>query len=440
MTRLTVIGISAAFEGFWSDLSSDLAVAIDVLDPTMAHAAVPGSAAVILAAGGAERDAIQWLETHQLPPGLPKFVVGTDPGRRTAMQIVARGADDYFALPADLEIFRNAVVAVLSRARAREAATSTVSSRVFGGIVGESHVLRKELARATRLLPHRSAGALLVGETGTGKELLARAIHTGGPRSGAPFVAVNCSALPEHLIESELFGHERGAFTDAHAAKPGLFEVADGGTLFLDEIGDLPLRQQATLLRVLEDKQIRRVGGTKSRTVDVRILAATNANLAERVRAGTFREDLFFRLSSVVLTLPPLRERGDDVVLIAQALLEGLAQQHSIPVPTVTPEVRQRLRAHHWTGNIRELKNAVERALLLSPPGTLSVDELQPAVHATSGGPIPFPAPLHQIAAAAARATVKLYGGNRSESARQLRISTRRLRRLLTDNVEAPRI
>src|SRR6185503_20151166 len=169
----------------------------------------------------------------------------------------------------------------------------------FAGIVGESEAIKQALARAARLLPHGNARALIIGETGTGKEVLARAIHTGGPRRAAPFVAVNCSAFPEHLIESELFGHERGSFTDAHAAKPGLFEMADTGTLFLDEIGDLPLSLQAKLLRVLEDKEIRRVGGTKSRTVDVRVLAATNAHLPERVRAGVFREDLYFRLSTV---------------------------------------------------------------------------------------------------------------------------------------------
>src|SRR5207249_2924008 len=163
-------------------------------------------------------------------------------------------------------------------------------------------------------------------ETGTGKELLARAIHEGGPRRGAPFVAVNCSAFPEHLIESELFGHERGAFTDAHTAKPGLFEVADRGTLFLDEIGDLPLGLQAKLLRVLEDGLVRRVGGTKPRAVDVRVLAATNDQLPERVRAGQFREDLYFRLSTLVLTLPPLRDRGDDIGLLARALLAELAR------------------------------------------------------------------------------------------------------------------
>jgi DNA-binding NtrC family response regulator len=438
VTRLSVVVISAAFGEFWNDLAEDLGVAIDLVDPVGDVKPQPGTVAIIVAAGGAERDAIQWLGSHPVPPGLPAFVVGTDPGRRTAMQIVTRGARDYFALPEDLEVFRNAVSAAVNAGRARRADGCDGPGDAFAAIVGESQVLKKELARAARLLPHGSAGALVVGETGTGKELLARAIHAGGPRCAAPFVAVNCSALPEHLIESELFGHERGSFTDAHAAKPGLFEVADTGTLFLDEIGDLPLAVQAKLLRVLEDKEIRRVGGTKSRAVDVRILAAANDHLAERVRVGTFREDLFYRLSTVVLRLPPLRERGDDLMIVARALLARLAHEHGLPVPPLTLDMIHRLRSHSWPGNIRELKNALERALLLSPRGELSADEFLPAGDAapTPDGPIPFPAPLHQITAAAARATVKMCGGNRSESARRLLISPRRLRRLLSGGLD----
>jgi DNA-binding NtrC family response regulator len=432
--RLSVVVISAAFGEFWNKLAEDLGIAIDLVQPAADVKPQPGTVAVIVAAGGAERDAIQWLGSHRVPPGVPALVVGTDPGRRTAMQVVTRGANDYFALPEDLEVFRNAVSAAVNAGRARTSDGDDGNDDAFAAIVGESPALKKELARAARLLPHRTAGALIVGETGTGKELLARAIHCGGPRHSAPFVAVNCSALPEQLIESELFGHERGSFTDAHAAKPGLFEVADTGTLFLDEIADLPLAVQAKLLRVLEDKEIRRVGGTKSRAVDVRILAAAHDNLAERVRGGTFREDLFFRLSTVVLKLPPLRERGNDLMIVARALLARLAHEYGLPVPALTPDVIRLLGTHPWPGNIRELKNALERALLLSPRGELSADEFLPAGDPGSSqdGPIPFPAPLHQITAAAVRATVRMSGGNRSEAARRLSISPRRLRRLLS--------
>jgi len=372
------------------------------------------------------------LASHGVPRDVPLFVVGTDPGRRMAMQIVGRGAADYFALPEDLEILRN-VLAAARNTHSTRAAASSLTPDPFAAIVGDSEALKKELARAALLMQHRNARALIVGETGTGKEVFARAIHAGGPRRDAPFVAVNCSAFPEHLIESELFGHERGSFTDAHAAKPGLFEVADTGTLFLDEVADLPLSLQAKLLRVLEDKEIRRVGGTKSRPVDVRILAATNDHLADRVAAGGFREDLYFRLSAVVIRLPPLRERGDDVLLVAEALLGQLAQEHGVRRPVLTLAVSSQLRTHPWPGNVRELKNALERSLLLSPGGELSAEELLPRVEmgATPDGPLPFPAPLQEITTAAAHATVKLCRGNRRESARRLGISPRRLRRLL---------
>ncbi|HVH69081.1 MAG TPA: sigma-54 dependent transcriptional regulator [Gemmatimonadales bacterium] len=434
--QLTVVALSEAFSGFWADLADDLNVAVKVVCAAEPLTVGPDAVVLVVAAGGAERKAIQWLATHTVSPSLPALVVGTDPGRRTAMQLVAHGAADYFALPDDLEIFHNALVTAVKAGRSRAQAAATGlhgADDVFAAIVGRSPAMQRVLERAARLLPHRHATALIVGETGTGKELLARAIHQGGPRRTAPFVAVNCSALPEHLIESELFGHERGSFTDAHAAKPGLFEVADTGTLFLDEIGELPLGLQAKLLRVLADKEIRRVGGTKSRTVDVRILAATNKSLVDAVREGRFREDLFFRLSTVVLSLPPLRERGEDLFVIAEALLAELGREHGLSMPPLTAELRHQLRAYAWPGNVRELKNALERALLLSPPGVVSPEELLPPENRATppDGPIPFPAPLHEIASAAARATVQLCRGNRSESARRLGISPRRLRRLL---------
>jgi DNA-binding NtrC family response regulator len=431
LPRLSVLPISEAFGQFWTSLAVDLDVTVDILG---ADCITPPTDAVafILAAGGAEREGIHWLEAHVLPAGIPCFVVGTDHERRTAVQIMAGGAADYFALPADLEILRTAIATAIQKARRPAPESGSAEANAFAGIVGESPAIRRDLARAARLLPHRHARALIIGETGTGKELLARAIHAGGARHGTPFVAVNCSGLPEHLIESELFGHERGSFTDAHAAKPGLFEVAHTGTLFLDEVAELPIAVQAKLLRVLEDGEVRRVGGTRSRTVDVRILAATNENLARCMREGTFREDLFFRLSTIVLTLPPLRERGDDIFIIGEALLSKLAHQHGMQAPPMTPDIRRRLRDHSWPGNVRELKNGLERALLLSPPGQLNAEELIASpLRDVSAGVIPFPAELQEITTAAARATMQLCGGNRTESARRLGISLRRLRRLL---------
>ncbi len=353
--------------------------------------------------------------------------------------MVARGAKDYLALPEDAEILENALAAAVERrreARRREEdAQRKCKVLWFSELVGESPALKEVLRRAERTLAHDGTTTLITGETGTGKELLARALHEGGPRAGEPFVPVNCSALPSHLIESELFGHERGAFTDAHASKPGLFEIADGGTLFLDEIGTLPLETQPKLLRVLDDKEVRRVGGTRTRTVDVRIIAATNQNMQEAVIAGRFREDLYYRLNVITLTLPPLRERGDDVILIAEHVLSRLSQRHGLPLPKLDAELRSLLLGQRWPGNIRELKNALERALWLSDPGCLDPKELMFAPQ--SGGPaegvLPFPADLSTIIAAAAHATLDRCDGNRSEAARQLMISRQRLARLLGD-------
>ncbi|HLB35692.1 MAG TPA: sigma-54 dependent transcriptional regulator [Gemmatimonadales bacterium] len=437
-TNVLVARLSESFSDVWRQLGAGLSTEVRMVPSTEARGISQATAAVLLAAGGAEREALEWLERHAVPAGTPVFVVGSDTGRRIAARVVSRGASDYFALPEDIEILRNAVASALARRReliSRAAGESTPSEvQAFRSIVGESPAIQAVLQRAGRLLRHAHGTALIVGETGTGKELLARAIHEGGPRRAAPFVPVNCSALPRHLIESELFGHERGAFTDAHAAKPGLFEVADGGTLFLDEIGTLPVDLQAKLLRVLEDREIRRVGANKSRRVDVRIIAATNQDLDEATRTGAFRQDLYFRLGVITLLLPPLRERGADVLPIARQLLASLAREHGVAQPELAPDAERALLSHSWPGNVRELKNAIERALLLSPPGHLDTAELLPA--RTSPLPqttsaLPFPARLDAITHAAARATLKLCGGNVSEAARRLKISRRRLRRLL---------
>lgn len=431
------MNFSESFAQVWDGLARDLGVEWEQLEGRDPDAAGPDVAAFLLAAGGAEGDVVDWLDNHQPPAGVPTFAIGSDTGRRMATHIVSAGASDYFALPEDLEILRNSVAAAVERRRV--AMRRMVQQRgeakndAFASIIGESPAIKKVLARAARILQRADATILIDGETGTGKELVARGIHDGGPRRGAPFVAVNCSALPDRLIESELFGHERGAFTDATSTKPGLFEVADGGTIFLDEIGDLPLELQAKFLRVLQDKQVRRVGGTKSRKVDLRIIAATNEDLPRHIQDGKFREDLYFRLSVITLTLPPLRERGDDLMLIVDALLKELAEHHDLPVPDITPQARRSLLDYHWPGNVRELRNAVERALLLSAPGKLDPRELRPQSEtiARQGGPIPFPARLDDITVAAANAMLGLANGNRSEAARRLGISRRRLRRLL---------
>ena len=441
---LIVVRLSESFADVWHQLAAGLGAELAVVVPDGVDGVPPGAAVALLAAGGAEREALDWLDRHGVPPNVPVFVIGSDPGRRTAAQAVAHGAADYFALPEDTEILSNALTLAVTRRRqaaARAAAENTAGEfAAFQAIAGESPALKEVLRRASRLLRHAHGAALIVGETGTGKELLARAIHDGGPRRAAPFVPVNCSALPRGLIESELFGHEKGAFTDAHAVKPGLFEVADGGTLFLDELDTLPVDLQAKLLRVLEDQEIRRVGGTKSRKVDVRVIAASNASLEAAVQSGALRQDLYFRLGVVTLELPPLRERDGDVTIIAERLLASLAAHHRLPVPKLSGEARRALANRPWPGNVRELKNALERALLLSTPGELDLAELFPTSTPTanSAGTIPFPASLDAITAAAASAMLELCAGSVSEAARRLSVSRRRLRRLVQAVRAAP--
>jgi DNA-binding NtrC family response regulator len=226
---------------------------------------------------------------------------------------------------------------------------------------------------------------LILGETGTGKELIARALHFDGPRANQPFIAINCSALPEQLVESELFGHERGAFTGASEKKVGLFQAADGGTLFLDEVGELPLAQQAKLLKAIEDKSIRPVGSVRDRGINVRFIAATNAALEERSRQGEFRSDLLYRLNTITIDVPALRQRGDDIIHLAESFIAQCERRYGRARLTLTPCARAALVRHSWPGNVRELRNVIEQACLMCPRDTieeadLNLRELRPLV------------------------------------------------------------
>jgi two-component system response regulator HydG len=276
---------------------------------------------------------------------------------------------------------------------------------------------------------------LITGETGTGKELLARAIHYEGPRATGPFVEINCAAIPATLLESELFGHEKGAFTGAIATKPGLFELAHGGTLFLDEVATMPMELQTKLLRALESREIRRVGGQRTHHIEVRVIAATHGDLRSAIARGEFREDLFYRLNVVALTLPPLRERALDVELLARVFLHRLSTRYGLPVPPLTQAITAALHAHSWPGNVRELRNSIERALVLSANGQLDAAALFPD-DGTTAAPrtqalLPFPADLDTIARSAVDAMLGLTGGNKSEAARRLGTSRPRLNRIL---------
>jgi DNA-binding NtrC family response regulator len=250
---------------------------------------------------------------------------------------------------------------------------------VLGEMTGESRAMQSVFALIQQVAPSRAA-VLITGESGTGKELAARAIHSLSPRRGGPFVAINCAALPDTLIESELFGHEKGAFTGALERRAGCFELAQNGTVLLDEIGDMPIGTQAKLLRVLEDQRVRRLGGKNEIQLDVRVIASTNSPLETAIREGKFREDLYYRLNVFPIALPPMRDRREDIPLLVSTLLTDMNRKHGTRVTDVAPNVAEALRAYHWPGNVRELRNVVERASIIAGEGTIRLEHLPPTL------------------------------------------------------------
>ena len=297
------------------------------------------------------------------------------------------------------------------------------SSRLFTTMVGKSAAWNRVLAIANRVLDVDVA-VLITGESGTGKELVARAVHDGGLRQGKPFVTVNCSAIPEQLIESELFGYVKGAFTGASSDKKGLVEVAEGGTLFLDEVADLPVQLQPKILRLLQEKEYRRVGDTKNRTADIRIVAATNRDMLEEVKKGRLREDLYFRLNVVQIHLPPLRERREDIPLLASYFVRRAAETYKRPVESIHPEAMQLLLANQWSGNVREFQNVIERAVVLCNGGQLTKEDFMfdagdRAAIARSAST------LAEFERQIIEGTLAEMGGNRTRTAEKLGVSIR---------------
>jgi two-component system response regulator PilR (NtrC family) len=283
-----------------------------------------------------------------------------------AVEAMKLGAYDYLAKPFKVDeikiLVRNALEKRDLRRENRQLREKAGVCEGYGGIAGASQRM-KEVFLLLRKVAESQTTVLISGESGTGKELAARAIHEGGPRKNKPFVAVNCGAIPENLIESELFGHVKGAFTGAVGDRPGLFEQASGGTIFLDEIGELPLAMQTRLLRVIQEREVRRVGGSATKKVDVRLLAASNRDLAKQVKEGTLREDLYYRINVVQVVMPPLRERVEDI----PQLVEHLVRKHRGSAGIVTSEALKALMAYQFPGNVRELENIIERSLVLDP-------------------------------------------------------------------------
>jgi len=313
-----------------------------------------------------------WLAEHR--PGLPVLLITAQTDLDMAVTAYERGAFEYLPKPFDLDEF-TALVARGLRASMGDSPASKDSPGVEGELVGESPVMQRVFRTIGRL--YRSEMSVLItGQSGTGKELVARALHRNSPRSRGPFVAVNSAAIPAELLESELFGHEKGAFTGAVARRAGRFEQAQGGTLFLDEIGDMPAALQTRLLRVLSEKEYYRVGGHEPIRSDVRVLAATHQDLGERVAAGAFREDLFHRLNVIRIHIPPLSERPEDIPRLSDHLLARAAEETGLPARRFTPQAIKVLQQRRWPGNVRELMNLCRRVTVMSPTITVDADGL----------------------------------------------------------------
>ena len=298
----------------------------------------------------------------------PVLIMTSYASLRSAVDSMRMGAVDYIAKPFDHDEMVAAVKRVIGKSSASRSQHPSTNNAPQGsdipGMIGSSAPM-KELYSKIRKVAPTSATVLVHGETGTGKELVAKAIHNASKRSTQAMISVNCAAIPETLIESELFGHEKGAFTGAASKSEGLVAAADGGTLFLDEIGELPLEAQARLLRVLQEGEVRPIGSTESQKVDVRLVAATHRNLAQLCREGRFRDDLYYRINVVQLTLPPLRDRGKDIIALAENLLQRYCQEMAKPLLALTPEAIQSITTYTWPGNVRELENAMQRSVIL---------------------------------------------------------------------------
>ena len=407
--------------------------------------------------------ALEWLEMHSADvvlsdlrmPGMDGMtllsrLLGRDPrpvlilltaygSIETAVEAMKRGAYDFLTKPVNLDRLELLLKRALSERRLgaeNQRLKAQLDSKYgFEKILGTSAAMQEVFDTIRQVAPTR-ATVLIQGESGTGKELVARAIHQCGPRAQGPFIPVHCAALAPTLLESELFGHEKGAFTGAVERRRGRFELADGGTLFLDEIGEIDPALQVKILRVLEERRFERVGGSESISVDVRLIAATNRDLKKSVASGAFREDLFYRLYVVNLTLPPLRERDGDIVLLAQHYLQTLAKEHGRKVTGITPEAIAALSAYSWPGNVRELRNVIERMVVLGNGDKLTVRDLPPALRSGPGpagpaaraGSLLRDAERHLIEEALRR-----HKGSRVKAAQDLGISRRTLHRKLNE-------
>lgn len=376
-------------------------------------------------------------------PGLPVIIITGDDDAEAAVGALRAGAFDFIRKPVDIGELSSTLERAAHKSRIEEKVrllpTRSSSTGSLRGILGHSASMREVCSLVERIAPIDTS-VLITGENGTGKEMIARALHEQSRRHAGSFIAVNCAAIPESLMESELFGHVKGAFTDARADRKGLFVQAGGGTLFLDEIGELPVRLQAKLLRVLQERVVRPVGSDREVPIDVRLLSATNRNLTKAIAEGNFREDLYYRVSVIHVDLPPLRAREDDLLVLAQYFVERFATQLGKAVAGFTPAVAEALLAYPWPGNVRELQNSVEHAVALARHDRLTVDDLPERLRGYDRSELAgrsLAAPTAPAKAAALgdverqhiERVLEMAGGNKSEAARILGLSRRTLHR-----------
>jgi len=387
-----------------------------------------------------EMDGIEALRRiHAYNPAIPVVVMTAYSSVDAAVEAIKIGAHDYLTKPLDFDRLKLTLDKALDHRQfveqERGVGTGDGENLDLGGIIGESPAMR-ELLDMLAVVARSEATVLITGESGTGKELIASALHHNSPRRDAPFVKINCAALAESLLESELFGHEKGAFTGADRRRDGKFVQADGGTLFLDEIGETSPAMQAKLLRALQEKEVQRVGGQETITVDVRMIAATNRVLEREVEEGNFREDLYYRLNVVSLHVPPLRERKEDIPLLTEHFVKAFAAKNNREVAGITPRCMDMLVNYHWPGNVRELENAIERGIILMRGDYLDESLLPlpvrkafaPSGEASGGGAgFDAPATLEDAEKMVIIKTMRECGGNKSEAARRLNITRKTL-------------
>ena len=373
-------------------------------------------------------------------PAIPIIIMTAYSSVETAVEALKKGAYDYLTKPLDFDELRHALERAMDHRHLREE-NQQLRESLAGkfdrrNIIGRSGPMVSILETVAQVAPSE-ATVLITGESGTGKEVIAGALHFNSLRKDGPFVKINCAAITETLLESELFGHEKGSFTGAHKRKEGRFRQAHGGSFFLDEISEMSLSMQVKLLRVLQEREITRVGGEAVIKVDVRIIAATNKDLLEEIGAGRFREDLYYRLNVVTLGLPPLRERREDIPLLAQHVLEDFARKNHKTIKGFTPQAMDQLLRHDWPGNVRELMNIVERGVVLSRSEYLDIEELPlitgdlPDNGNSPDHAIPADMPLDEVEKISILKTLETAGGNKSEAARRLGITRRTLHKKL---------